>query len=373
MKRLVLIGAGHAHAQVLLDFARNRPADLDIVLITPFAKAPYSAMIPGWIAGHYEWDACCIDFEHLCQLACATMHLTEVASLEADGQRIILMNGKEVFYDWLSINIGSTLRLRSDESVPLLSIRPLNPLLTIWPNLKDHLRTQPANQPFRIRMVGGGSTGLEILLSACHTLSKAMPKLPIEWSLVTRGSEILPRMPASAIRSAKRHLAKHRVELHTNFPAIEIAEQHLLSSDGQSLPSNAVFWATNGQAHAWPRKSGLAVDEHGFIRIDARLHSLSHPNVFAVGDCASWGSGLPKAGVFAVNMGSVLSFNLQATPSNGLLQDYRPHRHYLSLIGTGENTAIANWGSFSWESAWVWHLKQRIDKQFLAQFNQATE
>jgi pyridine nucleotide-disulfide oxidoreductase family protein len=373
MKRLVLIGAGHSHAQVLLDFARNRPADVDITLITPFEQAPYSGMIPGWIAGHYQWQDCCINFKHLCQLACATLHLVEVASLQADSQRVLLSNGKEIFYDWLSINIGSTLMPRCDHSVPLLTMRPLNALRTVWPNLRDHICAQPTNRPFRLRMVGGGITGVETLLAVKHCLAEIAPTVPIELSLVTRSEEMLPGMPASAVRAVKKQFERHRIELLTNFPAIEIADRHLLSSNGKSLPCDAVLWGTGAQAHVWPRKSGLAVDDNGFIRIDARLHSLSHPNVFAVGDCASWGSGLPKAGVFAVHMGAALSNNLQAILGTNHLQDYRPHHNYLALIGTGDENAIANWGSYTWQARWVWNWKKRIDRRFLAQFNQATE
>lgn len=373
MKRLVLIGAGHSHAHVLLDFARNRPPDVDITLITPFEQAPYSSMIPGWIAGHYQWQECCIDFKHLCELACATLHLAEVASLQADGQRIILSDGKEIYYDWLSINIGSTLLPRCDDSVPLMTIRPLNALRTVWPNLRDHICAQPTNRPFQIRMAGGGISGIETLLAARHCLAEIAPTVPIEWSLVTRSAEILPGMPARAVRIVKQHLERHRIKLENNFEAIEIADRHLLSSNGKSLHCDAVLWGSSGQAHNWVRKSGLAVDDNGFIRINASLHSLSHPNVFAVGDCASWGSGLPKAGVFAVNMGPVLSSNLHAALGTNQLQNYRPHHNYLALIGTGGNHAIANWGSYTWQARWVWDWKKRIDRRFLAQFNQATE
>ncbi len=64
--------------------------------------------------------------------------------------------------------------------------------------------------------------------------------------------------------------------------------------------------------HRRPRASGLDVSERGFIRVDGQLRSLSHPEVFAVGDCAEWAQPLPKAGVFAVRMGPVPSRNLHA-------------------------------------------------------------
>ena len=41
-------------------------------------------------------------------------------------------------------------------------------------------------------------------------------------------------------------------------------------------------------------RGSLAVDDQGFVRIDEQLRSVSHPQVFATGDCASWaGQALP--------------------------------------------------------------------------------
>ena len=50
MKQLVLVGAGHAHAQILNAWRRDPVSGVALTLVSPDAVAPYSGMVPGWLA-----------------------------------------------------------------------------------------------------------------------------------------------------------------------------------------------------------------------------------------------------------------------------------------------------------------------------------
>ena len=50
MKRLVLLGGGHAQLAVLRALARTRPRGIETVLVTPSPWQYYSGMLPGWMA-----------------------------------------------------------------------------------------------------------------------------------------------------------------------------------------------------------------------------------------------------------------------------------------------------------------------------------
>jgi hypothetical protein len=41
----------------------------------------------------------------------------------------------------------------------------------------------------------------------------------------------------------------------------------------------------------------------------------------------------------------------------------------LLLVGAGHAHAVAAWGPLSWQGAWVWRWKQRIDRGFIARYN----
>lgn len=369
MRRLVLAGAGHAHARVLLELAKRSVANLEVLLISPVAQAPYSGMVPGWLAGHYRWEECCIDFAHLCRQAGASLRMDAVAGIDPQRKELLLASGARIPYDWLSLNIGSTLTPPDRGGLAVLPLRPLAAAHARWHALLDKLRQLDAGAAYRVLMVGGGAAGVESVLAAHRRLTQWAPQVRLQFVLATQDDTILPGMATGAARRLRQHLASRGIELVYRFSAERFEQESVVGSDGRALQADAVLWATGAQAYTWPAEAGLATDGRGFIRVDSALRSISHPNIFAAGDCVSWQPPLPKAGVYAVRMGPVLAHNLRAAVHDEPMQRYVPQRRYLVLIGTGSAHAVAAWGRWSWQGAWVWRWKQHIDRRFVERHN----
>ena len=83
------------------------------------------------------------------------------------------------------------------------------------------------------------------------------------------------------------------------------------------------------------------------MQIDGCLRSVSHPRVFAVGDCAHWHQPLPKAGVYAVRMGPVLLDNLLASLQGTALRAYAPQTRFLSLLATASSAPVGSAGALA--------------------------
>ena len=98
---------------------------------------------------------------------------------------------------------------------------------------------------------------------------------------------------------------------------------------------------------------------------------LSHPRVFAAGDVAAHASTRPKSGVSAVRAGPVLARNLIAACEGRPLERWTSQRQALYLISDGGCQALATSGPLSWQGAWVWRWKDRIDRAFMARFGTA--
>lgn len=368
MRSLLLLGAGHAHAQVLRDWARRPLPDVDLTVVSPSALAPYSGMVPGWLSGHYAFADICLDFEALAQAAGARLITDEVIACDAALRQVMLRSGTVLGADVISINIGATLHPPEVTGAEVLAMRPLGALRARWETLLSDLAMDPLQRPLTLTAVGGGAAGVETLLCAHAHLSLMCPERPIAPRLISRSPTLLAGMAPHAARLVRAALDARGVELllGTGFddaPSAPTKSEHL------------VLWATGAQAHHWPARSGLASSDDGFIRIDAQLRSISHPQVFAVGDCADWGASpgaadasLPKAGVYAVRMGPVLTHNLRAALGQGQMQTYTPQRRYLALLATGDGSAIGAWGPLAAQGRWAWRWKDHIDRGFVAGF-----
>ena len=58
MKRLLLLGAGHAQLAVLAALARRRIPGAEVVLVSPNERFIYSGRVPGLIAGRFDESEC---------------------------------------------------------------------------------------------------------------------------------------------------------------------------------------------------------------------------------------------------------------------------------------------------------------------------
>ena len=364
MKRLVLAGAGHAHALVLRDMALHPPPNVEVVVVSPEPMAPYSGMVPGWLAGLYRFDEIVIDFLALVSAVDARWVQGEVHALDPARRQLTLTDGTVLDYDLLSLNVGSTLNPPEAEHAQMLPLRPLAMLRRHYEPLLDRWRDDGEDRPFVVTAVGGGAAGFEALLAVLQRLRRLRPDRVVHGRLLTRGSVLLPGLAPAAHRAAQRALARAGVTVQFDSGWCDPIDHS----------SDLVLWATGAEAHHWQRdparRGALAVDDGGFVCIDAQLRSVSHPQVFASGDCASWpGHGLPKAGVHSVRMGPVLADNLRAVlTGGGHYKLHRPQRHFLALLATGDRHAIASRGLFGADGAWAWRWKDRIDRRFLAQF-----
>jgi NADH dehydrogenase FAD-containing subunit len=324
-------------------------------------------MVPGWLAGEYAWQECCIDFARLAARAGARIVADRVVALDAHRREVLLTDGAVLGADAMVLNIGSTVRTPGPSSGPGPRLLPTRPLASLRDSV-DALSHgwQDAPSAPELVGVGGGAAGVETLLALRRRMLDA--GLAPRCTLLTRDGEPLRGLHARARRLAHAALTRAGVAVRGGFEVQAIQPGRLLGREGQVQAADVVLWAAGAVAHDWPAASGLEVDAAGFVRIDSALRSTSHPWLFAVGDCAACDPPLPKAGVYSVRMGPVLAHNVRAMFSGHGLHAFRPQRHRLVLLNTADGSAVASRGRLSAAGPWAMRWKHSIDRDFVQRY-----
>ena len=367
IKRLLLLGGGHAHVRVLADLAARPLTGWQVHLVSPHRRQVYSGMLPGWVAGHYPIEACAIRLDALAAAAGATFHETAGVALDLARGAVLGADGTTLPFDALSIDTGPMPALQAlpGAATHALPVRPIEQFIAAWPALVDRLLGQCRR--FDLVIVGAGAAGVELAFAVRH-------RAALEgWShlfVSVLGADALPLagMPEATRRHAARLLAQRGIAWRGGVRATGLDAGQVRIDAGPPGPFDACLVSTGAAAPAWPAASGLATDAGGFVRVDRTLRSVSHPQVFAAGDVAALADARPKSGVFAVRAGPVLSHNLRAFCEGRALQPWTPQRQALYLVATGDRHALATWGRWSWSGRWVWRWKDRIDRRFMRRF-----
>ncbi|WP_068244963.1 selenide, water dikinase SelD [Tritonibacter horizontis] len=357
---LVLVGGGHSHALVLRMWGMAPLAGVRLTVINPGPTAPYSGMLPGFVAGHYPREALDIDLVQLARFAGARLVLGSATAINPQTKQIHLPGRPAIAYDVASVDIGIT------SDMPALAgfgeharpAKPLGAFATAWEAFRD------GTGPARIACIGGGVAGVELILAMAHAL-RQQNRLA-QATLIDAGAALSALGPRSIARLQKA-LRAQQVTVLENAPLAEVTATGLRLQDGREIASDFTVGAAGARPYDWLRDTGLTHHEGALVVTD-RLQT-SDPDIFASGDCAHMAfAPRPKAGVFAVRQAPVLFHNLRAALSGGRMRRYRPQADYLKLISMGSKTALADRGSRSYAGPLLWHLKDRIDRRFMAKF-----
>ncbi len=134
MKRLVLVGGGHSHVEVLRRFALEPVAGIELVLVSPGRFTAYSGMLPGLVAGHYTFAQSHIDLESLAAWAKARFLDDRVTGLDLQAKRARCEGAQALDYDLISLDIGSTPPVADIRGAHRFGIpvKPVERLLAAW-------------------------------------------------------------------------------------------------------------------------------------------------------------------------------------------------------------------------------------------------
>jgi selenide, water dikinase len=362
---LVLIGGGHTHALVLRQWGMNPLAGARVTVINPAVTAPYTGMLPGYVAGHYQREELDIDLARLARFAGARLVLDEVIGIDRAERLVLLKRRPPIRYDIASINIGVTSALSSVPGFEANGVpaKPLGQFAASWECFVADVAD--SNRKADCVVVGGGVAGVELALAMAHRL-EAIGAGAASVTILEARQGLLEGSASAARRILARHLERSGIVTITGVGPAEIEAESVRLSDGRTLPADFVVSAAGARPHAWVANTGLDLTD-GYVDVDVHLRAPGDHRLFAAGDCANLvHAPRPKAGVFAVREAPVLYENLRnALAGKNPSRKYHPQGDYLKLISAGGKVAVAEKFGWAASAAAFWSVKNRIDKDFM--------
>src|SRR5436305_1518038 len=134
---LVLLGAGHAHVEVLRRFAVRPEPGVRLTLIGREPETPCTGMLPGLIRGEYAFDEAHIDLAPLAAGAGARLILARAMDIDLAGRRVAVDSRPAVPFDLLSIDVGGVSAMPAASGIP---VKPIDQFLAQLSALERELR-----------------------------------------------------------------------------------------------------------------------------------------------------------------------------------------------------------------------------------------
>ncbi|WP_405643074.1 NAD(P)/FAD-dependent oxidoreductase [Streptomyces sp. NBC_00019] len=273
-RRVVVVGAGMAGVQTAVAL-REQGFTGTVTLIgaephQPYDRPPLSKAV---LLGKAEGSAFDVDFEALG----IELELGREALGVRPAEHELDTESGPVPYDVLVLATGAEpIRLPGAEGVPGVHL-----LRTL--DDAERLRPVLARQ-HDIVVVGAGWIGAEFATAAreagCAVTVVEAAERPLAGAL-----------PAEVAAPMSSWYADAGAALRTNARVERVRPGEVLLDDGTRLPADAVVVGIGARpATAWLAGSGIDLGAHGEVVADDRLRT-SAPDVYAVGDCASFPSG----------------------------------------------------------------------------------
>ncbi len=364
IKRLVFVGAGHAHLYSLAHLDRFTRRGISVTVISP-APFWYSGMGPGLLSEQYEIEDATVDIQAMVESRGGRFIEDRVTSIHADKHYVMTSGGEQLPYEALSLNIGSEVATAHANTGcnRLFTVKPVSRFL----EMRKHILNFGAAHTVRILIVGGGPAGCETAANTRALCFRHDYKASIR--LLTEGERLLPGLTTAAGEQMEAWCRKNDIAVQTGRRVSGFSDNALVFEDNSREEADIMVLATGVQPPDLLKYSDLATNGEGALLVDNHLQSRSHPDVFGGGDCICFQPRpLMRVGVYAVRQGPVLFKNLLVSLLGGRTRIFKPQKQFVLILNLGDETGLLVRGKFVASGRIAFRIKQWLDKRYLSQF-----
>ncbi len=256
------------------------------------------------------------------------VQLAELRGVDAPNRRVLLTDG-ELAYDYLILATGATHAYFGHDEWRAVApgLKSLEDALDIRRRvLLAFEHAERESDPVRRRalltfvVVGGGPTGVELAGALAEISRQSLSRDFRHFDpgsarvlLMEGGPSLLTSFPETLRRAAHDHLTRLGVEVHTGAIVTEVGASGVATAAGP-IEAATVLWAAGVAASPLGATLGVSTDRAGRVLVREDLTIPGHPEVFVVGDLASFtgpdGRPLPGVAQVAIQMGKHAARNI---------------------------------------------------------------
>ena len=365
-RRLVLVGAGHTHALIMLRMPELRARGISVTVISPHDHQYYSGMGPGMLGGCYRLEELRIPARSLVESRAGSFLKDKVTYVDADKKVLSLQSGIKISYDCASFNIGSEVSfevLPNRDAQDIFTVKPIYNLLLARRRILELAR----DGKVRIAVVGGGPAGLEVAANAWEACRQhgghgCSIRLYSGRKFLRRNSERVRNLARTAME-------KRGIRIVEGCRVQKVSGKNVILEDGSISPEDVIFLAPGIKPPSLFLESGLPTGPDGGLRVNRFLQCVNHPELFGSGDCIFFQEApLDKVGVYAVRQSPVLFNNLLARLLGKPLKTFSPGGKYLLAYNLGGGRGIAHRGRLAFDGRLAFWIKNYLDTKFMKKF-----
>jgi NADH:ubiquinone reductase (H+-translocating) len=272
--RIVVLGAGYAGlaAAAFAAGRTKRRDDVQITLVNAGVRFTERLRLHMTATGQQLAD---LDLRELLADTGVELVCGWVTAVDADARTVRVDDRRTLSYDTLIYGLGSvadttTVAGVEEHAYTLDSARDAQSFAAHL----DRLETGT------VVIGGSGLTGVE----AATEIAEQYPGLAVV--LVGRG---VPGAHLSTGAQAYLHTVLDRlgVGIISGVEIVKVLPDAVALAGGDTVAADVVLWTSGVRVSPIAAAAGLTVDDHGRNVTDHALRSVSHPDVYAVGDAAS--------------------------------------------------------------------------------------
>lgn len=268
--RIVVLGAGYAGASAAGRLARRlHPDSTEVTVVNADPEFIERVRLHQLATGQ---DLTPRPLRDMYAGTGVTVRVARVTAVDVE-RRVVTVHDGEIGYDTLVYALGSA---TTDHGVP--GVAEYGYDVASRPaahRLRGRLADLPAGGT--VLVVGAGLTGLE----AVTEIAEARPDLSV--ALAARAG-LGDWLGDKARRHLRGVLDRLGVTVHEHTDVTAVSAESVVTADGRTVPAEVTVWTTGFAVHPIAAATTLEVTGTGQILVDATMRSVSHPDVYAVGD-----------------------------------------------------------------------------------------